>query len=379
METLAGKKVLFLFGDLQMGGAERQGLLLARHLHEQQGALVQVWGLGRGTGPVAEQCDQWGIPWQAVPLHWGLRRRLPHLIRLAFKLRQLQPDLLLSYTKVPNLAAALLWRQCRVRCMVWNQADAGLLLEPGLLHRYAIGRVRHFIANTASGQEFLVQRYGRSRDQIRLIRNGIALVPPQQNRAAWRQQLKVGSSTPLAVMVANLSRYKDHKTLLQAWRLLLDGWDSRDLPVLALAGRFDDQTAALQQQAEQSGVSGQVRFIGSVADISGLLQASDLLVHSSISEGIPNAVLEGMASGLAVVGSDIPGLHEAVGPDGVPFLAPVRDSRALAELLRRLLTDEAVCRQQGALMQKRAEQQFGRERMCQESVAFLQDCLGNCR
>lgn len=370
--------MLFLFGDLQMGGAERQGLLLARHLHEQQGALVQVWGLGRGTGPVAEQCDQWGIPWQAVPLHWGLRRRLPHLIRLATRLRQLQPDLLLSFAKVPNLAAALLWRQCGVRCCVWNQVDAGLLLEPSLLHRYAIARVNHFIANAESGQEFLVQSYGRPRDQIRLIRNGIALASPQHDRAAWRQQLKIGASTPLAVMVANLSSYKDHKTLLQAWQQLLAGWDSRDLPVLALAGRFDDQTAALQQQAEQLGMSGQVRFIGSVADISGLLQASDLLVHSSISEGIPNAVLEGMASGLAVVGSDIPGLHEAVGPDGAPFLASVRDSMALAELLRRLLTDETVRLQQGSLMRQRAEQQFGLERMCQESVTFLQDCLGSC-
>lgn len=370
--------MLFLFGDLQMGGAERQGLLLARHLHQQQGALVQVWGLGRGTGPVAEQCDQWGIPWQAVLLHWGLRR-LPHLIRLATRLRQLQPDLLLSFAKVPNLAAALLWRQCGVRCTVWNQVDSGLLLEPGLLHRYAIARVNHFIANAESGQEFLAQRYGRSRDQIRLIRNGIALSPPQQDRAAWRQQLEVGASTPLAVMVANLSSYKDHKTLLQAWQQLLAGWDSPDLPVLALAGRLDDQATALRQQAEQLGITGQVRFIGSVADISGLLQASDLLVHSSISEGIPNAVLEGMASGLAVVGSDIPGLHEAVGDDGQPFLAPVRDSRALAELLRRLLTDEAVRRQQGSLMKKRAEQQFGLERMCQESVDFLQDCLGSCR
>jgi len=378
MGALTDKKALFLFGDLEMGGAERQGLLLARYLQEQQGTLVQVWGLGAGIGPVAQQCEQWGIPWQAVPLHWGLRRRLPHLIRLAINLRQLRPDLLLSYTKVPNLAAALLWRHCGVRCCVWNQADAGLLLDSGLLHRYAVGQVEHYIANAESGQEFLISQYGLRAEQIRLIRNGIALASPQQDRAAWRQQLQIDQGAPVAVMVANLSNYKDHATLLQAWQQLLAGWDSRELPVLALAGRFDDQAAALQQQAELLGISRQVRFMGSVADISGLLQASDLLVHSSISEGIPNAVLEGMASGLAVAGSDIPGLREAVGPDGQPFLAPVQDSRALAELLRRLLTDETVRQQQGRLMRQRAEQQFGLERMCQESVAFLQDCLVSC-
>ncbi len=375
MGALTDKKALFLFGDLQMGGAERQGLLLARHLQEQQGTLVQVWGLGAGIGPVAQQCEQWGIPWRSITLHWGLRRRLPHLIRLAINLRQLRPDLLLSYTKVPNLAAALLWRYSGVHCCVWNQADAGLLLESGLLHRYAVGQVEHFIANAESGQEFLISQYGLRAEQVRLIRNGIALVSPQHDRAAWRQQLQIDQGAPVAVMVANLSSYKDHATLLQAWQVLLDDWSGAELPVLALAGRFDDQAAALQQQAELLGISRQVRFMGAVADISGLLQAAELLVHSSISEGIPNAVLEGMASGLAVAGSDIPGLLEAVGPDGQKFLASVKDAAALAGCLKQLLTNPLLQQQQGSLMRQRAEQQFGNERMCRESVEFLQACL----
>jgi glycosyltransferase involved in cell wall biosynthesis len=375
MGVLTDKKVLFLFGDLQMGGAERQGLLLARHLHQLQGALVQVWGLGGGSGPVAEQCEQWGIPWRSLTLHWGLRLRLPHLVRLAIRLRQHRPDLLISYTKVPNLAAALLWRYCGVRCMVWNQADAGLLLEPNLLHCYAVSQVSHFIANAESGQEFLIQQYGRSAEQVRLIRNGVLLAPPQQGRQSWRQLLNLTSTTPLAVMVANLSSYKDHATLLQAWQMLLEDWGGAELPVLALAGRFDDQTAVLQQQSQLLGISKQVRFMGTVADISGLLQAADLLVHSSISEGIPNAVLEGMASGLAVVGTAIPGLLEAVGTDGQQFLAPVKDPQCLASLLKQLLSDPQLRQQQGGLMRRRTEQLFGLARMCSESVEYLQHCL----
>jgi glycosyltransferase involved in cell wall biosynthesis len=147
------------------------------------------------------------------------------------------------------------------------------------------------------------------------------------------------------------------------------------LPVLALAGRFDDQTAVLQQQSQLLGISKQVRFMGTVADISGLLQAADLLVHSSISEGIPNAVLEGMASGLAVVGTAIPGLLEAVGTDGQQFLAPVKDPQCLASLLKQLLSDPQLRQQQGGLMRRRTEQLFGLARMCSESVEYLQHCL----
>jgi len=374
MASLTNLKIVLLFGNLEFGGAERQGLLLARHLKEQQSAEVQVWGLGTGRGAVADQCEAWGIPWRAVPLHWGLRRRLPHLLRLWWRLRGAQPQIVLSYTKVPNLAAALLWRWCGVRLCVWNQADAGLLLPPTWLHRWAISRVKQFIANAEGGRQYLLKTFGLLPSQVRLIRNGVSLSPAVDDGPTWRQRLSVAADAVVIVMVANLSRYKDHATLLRAWRLLLSSrGDCNDL--LVLAGRFDDQAKALQQQAERLGVAGQVRFLGAVSDVSGLLAAADLCVHSSPSEGIPNAVLEAMASGLPVIGSDIPGLREAVGEAGLSLLAPVGDAEALAALLQRLMQDSDERQRQGALMRQRAEQQFGLERMCCETVDYLQAAL----
>ena len=375
MPSLTNLKIVLLFGNLELGGAERQGLLLARHLKDQQGAEVQVWGLGAGRGAVADQCEAWGIPWRALPLHWGLRRRLPHLLRLWWCLRGARPQILLSYTTVPNLAAALLWSWCGVRLCVWNQADAGLLLADTWLHRWAISRVRQFIANAEGGRQYLLETFGLAPSQVRLIRNGVSLGPVVDDRAGWRQRVSAAPDAVVVVMVANLSRYKDHATLLRAWRLLLSSrGDCNDL--LVLAGRLDDQAAPLQQQAEQLGIAGQVRFLGAVLDVSGLLAAADLCVHSSPSEGIPNAVLEAMASGLPVIGSDIPGLREAVGEEGLPLLAPAGEAEALAVLLQRLMQDPAERQRQGALMRQRAEQQFGLERMCCETVDYLQDALG---
>ena len=372
--NIAGKKIVILFGNLEMGGAERQGLLVARYLQEQCAASVEVWGLGAGSGPVAAQCDAWGIPWRSVRLHWGLRRRVPHLLRLLYLLRRTAPDLLLSYTRVPNLAAALLWRLAGCRSMVWNQADAGLLLPSTWLHRLAIARARFFIANAEGGRQYLLNTFGLAPQAVRLIRNGIQLDLPVTDRPTWRERLGCAEDTCIAVMVANLSSYKDHATLLEAWRLVLDRW-SGPLPLLALAGRFDDRAEALQRQAIQLGVAEQVRFMGDVTDISGLLVASDLCVHSSPSEGIPNAVVEAMAAGLPVTGSDIPGMREAVGDEGVVLLAPPGDAAALAAILQNLMADPAQCRQQGALMRRRAAELFGRERMCRETVSYVVGCL----
>lgn len=373
MATLANLKIVLLFGNLELGGAERQGLLLARHLQEQQSAEVQVWGLGAGRGGVADQCEAWGIPWRVVPLHWGLRRRLPHLLRLWWRLRDLQPQIVLSYTKVPNLAAALLWRWCGVRLCVWNQADAGLLLPPTWLHRWAVSRVKQFIANAEGGRQYLLETFGLLPSRVRLIRNGVSLAPAVDDRPTWRQRLSVAADAVVVVMVANLSRYKDHATLLRAWQQVVSRTARNDL--LVLAGRFDDQAEPLQQQAEQLGIADQLRFLGAVTDVAGLLEACDICVHSSPSEGIPNAVLEAMASGLPVIGSDIPGLREAVGQTGFSLLAPAGDAEALAALLQRLMQDPAERQRQGALMRQRAEQQFGLERMCCETVDCLQAAL----
>lgn len=368
---LQNKRVLILFGSLDMGGAERQGLILARYLKEREGAFVTVWGLGGGRGVVADICDSWNIPWKVVRLHWGLRRRLPHLLRLALRLRAEKPDILLSYTKVPNLAAALLWRLCGVRLCVWNQADAGLLLEPTMLHRSAIGRICHFIANADIGKRYLVDTFGIPSQDVQLIRNGITLSTPLKSRSEWRDCLKLNDGQVLVTMVANLSRYKDHATLLEGWRRVLDQRHGEVPPLLALAGRQDETAEALKLQAEQLGIAGQVCFLGAVDDVAGLLNASDICVHSSPSEGIPNAVVEAMFSGLPVAGSDIPGLREAVGEAGCGYLAPTADAAALADVLLRLIDDAALRATLGRAMRQRAEELFGEERMCRETAEYL--------
>lgn len=372
---LHNKRVLILFGSLDMGGAERQGLILARYLKEHEGACVTVWGLGEGRGVVAGICDSWHIPWKAVRLHWGLRRRLPHLLRLALRLRAEKPDILLSYTKVPNLAAALLWRLCGVRLCVWNQADAGLLLEPTLLHRSAIGQIRHFIANADIGRRYLVDTFGIRPQDVQFIRNGITVPAPAKSRSEWRNCLKLNDGQVLVTMVANLSRYKDHATLLEAWRRVLDQRHGEVPPLLALAGRPDDTAEAVRLQAERSGVSAQVCFLGTVADISGLLNASDICVHSSPSEGIPNGILEAMFSGLPVAGSDIPGIREAVGEAGGGYLAPPADAPALANILLQLIGSAGLRATLGSAMRQRAVELFGEERMCRETAEYLADSL----
>jgi glycosyltransferase involved in cell wall biosynthesis len=133
-------------------------------------------------------------------------------------------------------------------------------------------------------------------------------------------------------MIANLHQHKDHATLVAAWRHVTDrlGQDGKEAH-LVLAGGRGDRYESTMHLVRELHLTQNVHIIGQTVDVSGLLGASDIAVFSSNAEGVPNAVLEAMAAGLPVVGTDYPGIREAVGPSGATLLARPHDAIDLAE------------------------------------------------
>ena len=106
-----------------------------------------------------------------------------------------------------------------------------------------------------------------------------------------------------------------------------------------------------------------VRFLGVVDDVPGLVGASDVSVLSSLREGLPRSLLESMGAGVPVAGTDIPGIREAVGAEGLPFLAPLHDVDALADVLLVLARDGDLRARLGASYARRVAQEFTVDRM----------------
>lgn len=141
-----------------------------------------------------------------------------------------------------------------------------------------------------------------------------------------------------AVMVCTLqSNYKGVGEALTAVKLLRERGLNMKLRIVgegALRPRFEAQAAAL-------GIADLVAFVGAVpagADVRRQLDSSDLFFMPSLQEGLPRAMVEAMARGLPVLGSDIGGIPELIGASE-RFAA--RDAGAAADALQRLLTDEA--------------------------------------
>ena len=370
---LKGRRIVFVLGNLELGGAERQALILARYLSEREQAQVEIWGFNK-SGPVAQLCEQHNLRWRVVPYPFTKSRlsRLVALFKVCFALRRAKPDVLLPYTFGPNVVCGLIWKWTGARVCVWNQRDEGIVPFHSPSVGWAAKRTSHFISNSQAGARFLIEQLGVSAEKVTVIRNGIESVAPELDRRGWRERLGIDERTFVACMVANLHNNKDHATLLRAWRKVMNAFSGNGRSaVLVLAGRQDGAYESLLSLAADLQIGDSVRFAGHVSDVAGLLSSADAGVFSSRSEGCPNAVLETMAAGLPVTGTDIEGIREVVGPKGAALLAPLDNADSLAAQLIKLANDPALCARLGAENRASVRDNFDSLRMCQQTAALL--------
>jgi glycosyltransferase involved in cell wall biosynthesis len=118
-----------------------------------------------------------------------------------------------------------------------------------------------------------------------------------------------------------------------------------------------------------------IELLGERHDVPALLATADIFVLSSRSEGLPIALLEALAQGLAVVASDVGGVAEAVVDGESGLLVPAGDPTALAGALQLLLTDPDLCRRLGANARVRCETSFALDSWRDAHVRLYEDLL----
>lgn len=375
--SLRGLKIIILQQGFIMGGAERQGLYLAQWLQEKHGVSVEVWGLNR-PGPVSTWCDANHIPWRLIPWPWNVSRKamISGMFRLFLEIKRAKPDVLLPYTMPPNIVCGLFWNIVGAKACIWNQRDDGFQRFASWLERRAIKNTPYFISNSSHAAEFMVKELGARQERVAVIYNGIELAACKLDRSAWRKRLGIPQGTFVACMVAHLNTLKDHSTLLRAWHLVCEaGGDAA--PILLLAGHDYGTGIQLKALSEQLGITDQVLFLGQVDDIPGLLNASDLGVFSSFKEGLPNGVLECMATGLPVVATDIPGIREALGDDYRHFLSEPQNPTDMAVKILPLFSDQGLRQSVGQRNIDRIRTEFIKERMCERYCELIVNALSN--
>lgn len=366
-------QVLFVFPGFELGGAERQGLHLARYLKERN-FRVSVWAtIGNGKGPVVDICESESIPCEVHRFLWPCRKSslLRDGYRFLSALRRIRPDVVLGYCNSPNVACGLIWRLSSVKAFIWGQRNVHQL-HGDAIERYAYRHASAVICNAAHEVDHLQETLRQTRAGVHVVHNGVELKLAQRDRAEWRRELDIGENAVVAVMLANFRRQKDHPTLLRAWAQLMEkGGEELPNRHLVLAGAPQFTFEDVQSITAELGLQDSVRFAGQVSDVSGLLAACDVGVLISHHEGLSNAVLEYMGAGLPVVVTDLPGNREALGEVPEIVLCPAGDPECLAQDLTTLFQDRHLRAELGHQNRLRVIDQFSVESMCRATTEII--------
>jgi len=353
-------RLVMLLQDLSFGGTQRQALELARSLDPEK-YRPEIWVMSRGRdfAPLAER--------YGVPAIWLSDRPSVGLAEIKALRRKLEEergkvDILLPLTAIPNIWGRIFGRLAGYPAIVGTCRGGG---APKRQHeRFLKGLAHRHICNSQALADVLTGRLGLSRERVAAIPNGVDVnhfsPPPEELR-------------PVREVILCMARFcedKDHETLLQAFALTAQRFNRVELWLVGNG----PLAAGVTRQAARHPAKARIRLYPG-GDPRPFYQQAQILALSSVREGLPNVVLEGMAMGLPVAATRVGGVPEAV-EDGVTgLLAPPRDPEALSDILCELLADEDKRLAMGRAGREKAVGRYSLEAMARAHEAVFDALL----
>jgi glycosyltransferase involved in cell wall biosynthesis len=285
----------------------------------------------QASSPMFDAAQRRGLMVHPIVDRPGLNRALFRQIKSLID--DLQIDILHSSDIRTNLAAALTPVPARVRRVAtahgWIANDFRrkvLRLADKLFFR-RFDRVI-FVSNATSQ---LVPRWWLPQDRRVVLYNALS----QQ----WWEKIETPCRSPgshiTLLSVGRLSPEKGHEALLRAIASLRESFPELRLRIAGTGPR----EAKLRQCAMELGIADRVEFLGYLSELRPLYAGSDLVVQSSLTEGMPNAVLEACAVGVPVVATDVGGTREIILQGDTGWLIAESTPEAISDGIHAFLKD----------------------------------------
>jgi len=207
--------------------------------------------------------------------------------------------------------------------------------------------------------------------KLRVIRNGVEPIEPLTpvEVESRRRALGVANDELLVGCVANYQPVKRHDLLIEAFASLRrEGHKLR----LLMVGE-GPLRGELQRQIDAYGLQDCARLHGRVTDPKPLLSLFDLVVQTSRSEGLPNALLEAAAAARPIVATAAGGSGEIVIDGDTGLLVPVNDVDGITAAMRRMVMDRDLRGRLGLAARRRADTTFRMSRFIGEYAALYEE------
>jgi sugar transferase (PEP-CTERM/EpsH1 system associated) len=357
-------RVLHIFTHLILGGTELTAFRMISHL-DPSVFENQLCGI-RGVDPavVTLRCPEASV----VSLPRGEQPSRSQILSLMRLIKVHQPHIVHS-RNWGAIEAVIASKLAGVPVVIHSEHGyemdtlAGLPLRRRLFRRAAYHMAGAVFAVTKELQQFHSRQAWVSPSRIRVISNGIdtSLFSPQPHlRQSILQKAGVDPARFVIGSVGRLVPIKDHATLLKAAEELIQ----RKLDIHVILVGDGQELVHLQEFVANSGLlKNRVSFLGRSDKVSDVLNALDVFVLPSVSEGMSNTLIEAMACEIPVLATRVGGNPEVVGDEFADDLFAPGDSHGLADRLERLSQNEEWRRNLGKAARRRAVAMFSLDRM----------------
>jgi len=226
------------------------------------------------------------------------------------------------------------------------------------------------IVNSPVVEEVFVKSSGTPRERVVMIPNGLDLdrFRPGIESGKVRAEFGIPEGNKIVGIISRLHPVKGHRHFLDAASIFLR--DNPDTSVLIVGdGPCEPE---LRKQASDLGISDRVHFAGYRSDVDVLYNAMDVAAFTSLSEGLSNSLIEGMATETPMVASDLDENRFCAEDEKTALLFPPCDAEAMAERITRLLRDSELRKRIGSAARESVKSRFSFENMVTEhEKAFI--------
>ena len=369
--------ILHIMATNFFGGPEKQIVQHCASMNRKLWRMVVCSFLeGKARNELLQKASEHGLETRA--LHTACSYNPLVILELANLIQCEKPDIIVTHGYRPLIICLLLRLFNKKRIITYSRGFTEENLKIRLfekLYRICM-RFSNLIVAVSEGHKQVLTAYRLEENKIHSVRNAVAVVSPLINqpeklRKDVADRLDIPKEATIVVCAGRLSPEKGHRFLLEAIGKI--GSKMKDT-FFVFCGDGPCKKD-LEKQAQELGISKHCRFPGFRRDLPEIFRVMDLMILPSLSEGLPNVVLEAFACAKPVVATAIGGVPEVV-EDGVNgVLVPPARPDLLADAVVRCLAEPNMMLNMGKAGYHKVKSEFTVESQTQKLEEIYRQVL----
>jgi len=319
-----------------------------------------------------DECRRCGVPVRVVPEYY---RYDISLVRRTLQVaRSIRPALIQTHGYKADVLGLAVGRRLGIPWLAFSHGPTaeGPMMKLYLALDNILLRMADLVVAVSEARRAALEANGCAPARLRVVHNAMDIPPVHVvDIDGVRQELGLRPDRPVIAVVGRLSPEKGHRYFIDAMAEVV-----RAVPgAQGLIVGEGQQERALRAQAAAMRLQEVIHFVGYRRDMSRIYPAIDMLMLPSLSEGLPNVVLEAMAYGRPVVAACVGGVPEVIenGVSGV--VVDPQDAHAIAVAAVNLLGDPAARVAMGKAARNTIERRFSLRARVDRILSLYRDVL----